>query len=99
MGKAAKFKRLRKLAAQLPQVNTRKTVVSGFQKGIDLLEKGIEEVEGKPVNPIGFYKKTQTISVPVNHHKKMKQFYNKYGSEGVKGYIAAVINIHEKQKL
>jgi hypothetical protein len=96
MGKAAKFKRLRKLAAQLPQINTR-AVVGERISGKELM--GLEkDAKGNPIDSRLTYTRKKIVTVPLNHHKKMKQFYNKYGTDGVKGYIAAVIDTHEKQK-
>lgn len=100
MGKAAKFKKLRKLAAQLPIITT-KAVIGRKVTGAELLKRGITEVNGRKVaeesNYTGWTEK-RTVQVPLNHNKKMKQFYNKFGMEGVKGYVAAVIDTHENHK-
>jgi hypothetical protein len=89
MGKKAKFKKLRKLAEQMPQLQV-KQVLGERVTGSELYKSGIEEVEGKPIDVDGTYRKKQVVNAPLNHHRKMKQLYNQYGAAGVGMYVNAI---------
>lgn len=97
MGKAAKFKKLRRLASQLPPLTTH-AVIGQMVSGKDL--SGVVEKDGKgnKINPLLNYTRKTVVNVPLNHNRKMKQFYNKFGMDGVKGYGAAVVDIYESKK-
>jgi hypothetical protein len=89
MGKKAKLKQIRRIAAQMPEIQTRK-VVGEKLLGAELYKSGVEEVEGKAVNPDILYSKKSIVEAPLNHNRKMKQLYNKYGKAGVNAYIQLV---------
>lgn len=78
MGKAAKFKKLRKLASQLPAINTRQ-VIGEIVHGYQLKEK---EVGGHKVVPAALYKRKEVIEVPLNHNRHLKEAYKKAGMQG-----------------
>jgi hypothetical protein len=92
MGKKAKFKQIRKLASQMPNLLTQK-VIGEKIKGEELYKQGVEKVEGKPVLMDEMYRKKTVVDAPLNHNRKMKQLYNQYGAAGVGMYINAV-NMH-----
>jgi tRNA U55 pseudouridine synthase TruB len=90
MGKKSSLKKIRKLAEQMPEIMTKKEQLKGIVKGSDLLAKGVKEVQGNPVKELGVYKEKEFIKVPINHNRKMKQLYNKYGPAGVRAYANEV---------
>lgn len=93
MGKAAKFKKLRKLALQLPAVNV-KTLVGEKMKGYQLPKDA--KIEGdKDVVPGQMYMRKKVIEVPLNHERKLKEAYKKHGLKGAAGYAQAVIRYTE----
>lgn len=96
MGKAAKLKKIRRLASQMPVINTKGIEVS-LVDGYELIAKGIKEVDGKPVDPKGNYKEKKKVLVPINHNKKMKKLYNMGGIAGVKMYVSAVQQYQQKK--
>lgn len=96
MGKAAKFKKIRRIASQLPVINT-KSVIGSVVDGSELIKSGIKEVEGKKVDPELNYRKKQSVSIPLNHNKKMKKLYNMGGVAGVNMYIKAVQQYQQKK--
>lgn len=95
MGKASKLKKIRRIALQMPVINTHR-IVGEKVSGHDVLESGVKEVEGKPVDHRLNYRKKKSIEVPLNHNKNMKRLYNKLGVNAVQGYINAVIQ-YQKQ--
>lgn len=95
MGKASKFKKIRKLASQLPAMKDR-AIIGERVKGVDLIERGIDKVQGMAVNPNIDYRQKKSVQAPLNHYKKMKQYFNQFGGAGVKGYVGAIIK-HAKE--
>lgn len=89
MGKKSKFKQIRRLANQMPVIHTQ-AVKGSVVKGYEILKEGMKEVDGKPIDAYGNYKKKQIIAAPLNHNRKMKKLYNQYGPAGVGMYINAV---------
>jgi hypothetical protein len=96
MGKKSKLKAIRKIAQKLPSIPIKK-IEGSIVKGAELLDRGVKEVENKPVYLDGDYKQKKIVTVPLNHNRKMKQFYNRYGVNGVNFYIKTVID-HAKSK-
>jgi len=97
MGKKAKLKKIRRIASQLPVINKR-VVIGEIISGEDLIKDGVKEIEGKPVDPKGQYKRKKVVRGILNHNKKMKQLYNKGGVPMVNGYINAAMAIAKKAK-
>jgi hypothetical protein len=89
MGKKAKLKKIRRLASQMPVIQT-ETVVTDSVYGFELLRDGIKEVQGKPVDPKQEYRRKKGIPVAVNHNRQMKRLYNQIGLKGVAMYANAV---------
>lgn len=97
MGKKAKFKKIRRLASQMPEIpikHVRGTVVSGM----DAIKQGIKEIEGRPVEQLKSYRKKEVVPATLNHNRKMKQLYNKHGLLGVVMYRNAVNRYVSSQK-
>ena len=93
MGKAAKFKKLRKLASQLPAININKEGQVEIKSGAICVAEGIlKDLAGNDIDPNLYYKFPAPKSVPLNHNKKMKEAYKKYGMKGVETYGHSVIN-------
>lgn len=89
MGKKSSFKKIRKLAEQMPVIQTRQVIVERVS-GAELIKRGIEEVDGNKVDIDIDYREKKVISVPINHNRKMKKLYNKYGVLGVGAYVSQV---------
>jgi hypothetical protein len=98
MGKKAKFKKLRRLASEMPVINVGQ-VVGERISGAELYKSGVEKVEDKPVNPHATYTKKKVIEKPLNHTRQMKRMYNKHGLVGVMGYVQAVQRFDKSQKV
>lgn len=89
MGKKSKFKKIRRLASQMPVIPI--SVAKGERiTGKELIDRGVTEVDGVKVNPEGFYKEKSKAQQPHNHARKMKQLYYKHGVKGVNQYAIAV---------
>ena len=73
----------------MPVINVRH-VIGERVSGAELYKQGVEEVEGKPVNIDANYSKKTAVAIPINHNRKMKKLYNKYGVAGVSAYIQSV---------
>ncbi len=86
MGKKSRFKHLRKISANLPEV-AEKTFVSEKVEGHQLIENGIDTVNDKPVKLGGIYRKVTAIAKPVNHYRKLKQLDKTGGVAAVIGYL------------
>lgn len=90
MGRAKKFKLLRRQSKTLPT----ETTVAVFGKpimGHELIkEKEITEVEGQKVVPDKMYREKQGVPVAVNHYRKLKKAYNKGKIEGMQEYAQGV---------
>lgn len=95
MGKAAKFKKLRRLASQLPAINI-KRVIAERVVGNDL--KDSEIPEGMKINPRLTYRRKKVVDVPLNHNRKLKEAYKKAGIQGAAAYANAVNQYAESQK-
>ncbi len=78
---------------------TDKMILGERVKGAELLDAGVKEVEGKPVLMNSDYRKKSTIPVPLNHYRKMKNYFKEYGTAGVKGYAEAVIRHAKKNNI
>lgn len=92
MGKAAKFKQLRRLASQLPAIQSGQNMhvlVKGRNVPIQKDKYGLE------IDPEKVYGGEKAL--PVNHYKKMKQNYNKAGMAGAAVYARSVVK-HVEQK-
>lgn len=96
MGKKAKFKKIRRLASQLPTITT-KQVIGERLTAKEAMLQGINEVEGKPFGQDAIIRQKKLVEKPLNHNRKMKKMYNKYGAVGVNHYANAVIQ-YAKQK-
>ncbi len=66
--------------------------------GQEVLNAGINQVNNFRVISTGQYKKTSQLEVPINHNRRMKVVYNKYGKGGVNTYINLIQEFAEKQK-
>ncbi len=91
MGKSSKFKQIRKIASSMPLVSI-KRVVGEMIRGSEIKDIGNTN-EGLIIDPSLMYKRKKIIDAALNHNKKMKKLYNKYGKNGVSLYINAV-NAH-----
>jgi hypothetical protein len=91
MGKAAKNKLIRRMAAQMPALNIGRYVVE-LLSGEQLTQRGYSE----EVDKQAMYKHRTHMPVPANHITKMKRLYNKHGKMGLMAYAKAVENEEKK---
>lgn len=99
MGKASKFKKLRKAAKQLPVINLKIAVPGDTVKGSNLIKQGLTKCkDGKDVQPELYYREGKVIERPLNHNRIMKQQYNKGGYAAVGAYANAVIQHVKKSE-
>lgn len=89
MGKKSKFKKIRRLASELPKM-TRASEKVEQVSGAEVIASGVKEINGAPVNPNGHYRKKQPVRAPLNHNKHMKRLYYQQGEKGVQNYVNAV---------
>lgn len=98
MGRAAKLKRIRKLAKQFPelQVNVQK---ADMIFGADMIKSGITEVQGEEVIPDRRYRKVNKTTQPMNHERNLKRMYNQFGDKGIEDYEKAVqMHVQEQSR-
>ena len=100
MGKQKQYKKLRRIAKNLPVIETGR-VVAKEVLGDVLLKKGVTELkDGTPVNEKTKYISKDIVPASVNHNRNMKKYYNKGGVKGASEYAAAVIRYDSaKQKM
>jgi len=60
--------------------------------GIQLIERGVTEVNGEPIDPKQVYKESGKVELPANHVNEMKRLFKKFGQRGIQGYKVAVNN-------
>ncbi|MEJ7611365.1 MAG: hypothetical protein WKF88_09340 [Ferruginibacter sp.] len=95
MGKASKFKKLRKLAASLPEVNT-KRVIGCEVTGNEVIAQGVDEVNGVEVDENAKYHQRKTIATPMNHNRNLKRNFYRNGMDACAKYATAVVNFAEQ---
>jgi hypothetical protein len=96
MGKKAKLKELRRIAATMPVVEGERLVTRRVM-GTVVIEEGIKEVNGEAVSPSAIYRKSVVEKVNVNHNRKMKDAFKKRGIAGANEYIRAVATYEVNQ--
>lgn len=90
MGKSSKFKKIRKIASQMPALK-KEMVVGERLFGYELLQSGIDKLpDGTKINHKAEYRRSRVTQVPLNHGREMKRLYNKFGYSGVDSYIKGV---------
>lgn len=98
MGKKAKAKEFRRLAAGLPELkqeSIEKSVVSADK----LLQAGISKFsDGSPVELGKNYVKTDMVYTNVNHARRLRKHAAKFGQAGVVGYIRSVKKFVQENK-
>ena len=94
---------LRKLAARLPKVkriNTKgkyvKSVAVTKKRGQELLDAGINNYEGKPIDPKKFYRMAKPVVV--HHYPNIVENYRLGGQEAVFKYCKSVKNAWYRQQ-
>jgi len=97
MGKNNKFKQIRKLAISLPKIPQVRVVTEHFL-GSELIEQGIDKVEGKPIDEKGRYSRKKQVLVDLNHEEQMKKIYLKSGIPGVNQYAREVVAFNEESE-
>ena len=86
MGKKAKLKAIKRLAANVPLINEA-TNEKHFYKGSEILEWGtITEIDGKPIDPSKIYQYNYPVLMIQNKQRRLKRAYLKHGIEGVKHF-------------
>lgn len=98
MGKKAKLKKIRRLASQMPVINTPQIVRDRIISGKELITEGVKKVGDNEVQADKSYIRKKVVQVPINHNRKMKRLYNQYGVSGVGAYVQAVNSYINSQK-
>jgi hypothetical protein len=85
---------LQNIAARLP-FNYTEVPASIPVRGEDMLKNNPEatDTSGKPLDPKKVYYVNGTQKHPVNHYKRMNRIFRDRGEDGVKAYIAEVIDL------
>lgn len=98
MGKNKLYKKLRKIAADLPVI-MRSTKEVRFVSGAELIkEMGVTEVDGKPVDVNRLYRYNYPVQIAVNHNRALKTAVNTFGKGVVPHYLNAVERVYNKQQ-
>jgi hypothetical protein len=95
MGKAARLKGIKKVAATLPTI-MRNTHEVHYVKGSELIEQGHTECGGKAINPEGMYVQNMPVMIAINHARNLKKVFQKYGERGARIYMQVM---NEKKSL
>jgi hypothetical protein len=85
MGKKSAYKKIRRIANNLPQV-LEQTHEKHIMTGIELKQEGFDE-NVKPINDNETYERRYPVIVQANHNRRMKQAFKKLGIEGVNQYV------------
>lgn len=91
-------KELRLLAIQLP-ITYREQTVLRVRYGQALLNEGIKEVGGKPVDPDAKYSVKVADKVPISNRKRLFKIYERDGMEGVRAYVDGVLEVNRPQNV
>ena len=89
MGKKAKFKLFRRMAAEMPMVSVN-AIIGDKISGKEAMLQGINEIDGLAVNQSSVVIRKKIIEKPLNHNRQMKRLYNQKGEAGVQAYLKAV---------
>lgn len=93
MGKASNFKKLRKFSNQLPDIAVPNKEIH-IVKGSQLIEEYGTNITplGTTIEPDTVYNVPMPIIMQINHDRRMKKAYNKYGINGALAYIEVIKN-------
>jgi hypothetical protein len=83
-------KELRRIAGLLPEIKRKRTALRVLT-GSQLLQAGIKELNGKPIEPRGHY--SSPYEDLVNHEKELRTYYARLGWPGVEQYKKEVIEL------
>lgn len=89
MGKKSQYKKIRQRANALPVI-LENTIERHYVDGQELIEQGMNNMDGVEVNPEKKYIQTMPVQIAFNHARRMKKLYKKMGAEGVLNYEKAV---------
>lgn len=89
-------KQIEGIAGKLPLI-MRNTCEKHIVTGAQLIEDGINEVDGKPVLAEQEYIRNMPVQIAVNHKRAMKKLFKKHKAFGVQAYINAVNKYHLQQ--
>jgi hypothetical protein len=91
MGKAAKFKELRRIANSLPAMDAAGGGCTEIKKGYTCIKEGILiDLAGNPINPEIWYKFPAAERNDVNHYNALRKAYDKGGMKEVEVYCKAI---------
>jgi hypothetical protein len=99
MGKKAKFKQIRKAVQDMPSILTLGVKNVHHLSGASLIESGVKEVNGKPIDPKAKYRQIERGGVPINHERRMKKIYMERGVAGVNQYIKEVFYFSKMEEI
>jgi hypothetical protein len=97
MGKKARMKTIRKIAATLPPMQNQATAKS-IVTGAELLEQGTRTIPGEgAVRMDKKYVQSTSVAVEVNHSRRLRKVHTQLGLAGVKAYVANINEIAKAQ--
>jgi len=98
MGKKAKLKALKSLAANLPAIN-RSSHEEHHLKGSEILSWGtVREIDGKPIDPEKTYLYNYPVLMVQNNARRIKRAFLSNGPEGIKSVLQNTLNIVESNQ-
>jgi hypothetical protein len=93
MGKKARLKAIKNLAANMPMINEH-TNEKHELFGSEILSWGtIKEIDGKPIDPDKKYLYNFPVMMIQNNRRRMKKAFLKGGEEGIKHYLQQTLNV------
>jgi hypothetical protein len=92
MGKKAKLKLIKKLAANIPTFQQHKHEVHLYTGAEILAWNTIKDIDGKPIDPEKVYTYNYPVIMNVNNERRMKKAYQMGGEKGIKHYMEQTLN-------
>lgn len=93
MGKKARLKAIKNLAANIPLINE-STHENHLVLGSEILEWGtITEIDGKLIDPEKKYMYQFPVNIVQNNRRRMKRAYLKNGEAGIRHYLQQTLEI------
>lgn len=93
MGKKAKLKAIKRLAASIPAINE-SSVEKHEMLGSEILEWGtIKEIDGKPIDPAKKYIFNYPVLMIQNKERRMKRAFLRNGIAGIKNYMDHTLSV------
>ena len=89
MGKKAQAKMARKAVQSLPVI-MKDSHENHVETGWQMIARGQTEINGEKIEPMKIYNNPMPISMAINHGRRLKKLIQKYGTEIIPSYLAAM---------